>query len=66
MNTIENTQKGHSVVVNVALRMFIMQVLARQWHFLAHKNAELSVPLLFWPENCTVIPKCPFRLFTIL
>ena len=35
--------------------MFIMQVLASQLHFLANKNAELAIPLLFWPVNCIKI-----------
>ena len=39
----------------VALRMFIMQVLASQLHFLANRNAELAVPPLFWPVNCIKI-----------
>ena len=40
------------VPTHVALRMFIMQVLASQLHFLANKNAELAIPPLFWPVNC--------------
>ncbi len=40
------------VLTHVALRMFIMQVLASQLHFLANRNAELAVPPLFWPVNC--------------
>ena len=40
------------VVVHVALRMFILQVLVSQLHFLANRNAELAaVPPLFWPAN---------------
>ena len=41
--------------MHVALRMFIMQVLASQLHFLANKNAELAIPPLFWPVNCIKI-----------
>ena len=44
-----------SVFMHVALRMFIMQVLATQLHFLANRNAELAVPPLFWPVNCIKI-----------
>ena len=44
-----------SVSMHVALRMFIMQVLASQLHFLANKNAELAIPPLFWPVNCIKI-----------
>ncbi len=50
------------VLTHVALRMFIMQVLASQLHFLAsqlhflaNRNAELAVPPLFWPVNCIKI-----------
>ena len=43
------------VLAHVALRMFIMQVLASQLHFLANRNAELAVPPLFWPVNCIKI-----------
>ena len=32
------------VLTYVALRMFIMQALASQLHFLANRNAELAVP----------------------
>ena len=38
-----------------ALRMFIMQVLASQLHFLTNKNAELAIPPLFWQVNCMKI-----------
>ena len=41
-----------SVPTHVALRMFIMQVLASQLHFLANRNAGLAIPPLFWPVNC--------------
>ena len=41
--------------MHVALRMFIIQVLASQLHFLANKNAELAIPPLFWPVNCIKI-----------
>ncbi len=41
--------------MHVALRIFIMQVLASRLHFLANKNAELAVPPLFWPVNCIKI-----------
>ena len=40
------------VPTRVVLRMFIMQVLASQLHFLANRNAELVIPPLFWPVNC--------------
>ena len=43
------------VPTHVALRMFIMQVLASQLHFLANKNAELAITPLFWPVNCIKI-----------
>ena len=43
------------VRTHVALRMFIMQVLASQLDFLANKNAELAIPPLFWPVNCIKI-----------
>ena len=43
------------VPTHVALRMFIMEVLASQLHFLANKNAELPIPPLFWPVNCIEI-----------
>ena len=39
------------VPTHVALRMFIMQVLASQLHFPANRNAELVVLQLFWPET---------------
>ena len=41
--------------MHVALRMFIMQFLATQLHFLANKNAELAILPLFWPVNCIKI-----------
>ena len=44
-----------SVPTHVALRMFIMQVLASQLHFLANRNAGLAIPPLFWPVNCIKI-----------
>ena len=37
---------------HVALRMLIMQVLARQLPFLANRYAELAVLQLFWQVNC--------------
>ena len=43
------------VPTHVALRMFIMQVLASQLHFLAKRNAGLAIPSLFWPVNCVKI-----------
>ena len=43
------------VPTHVALRMFIMQVLASQLHFLANKNAQLAIPPLFWSVNCIKI-----------
>ena len=60
---MENKQKGHlsrnqfevCVPTYVSLRMFIMQVLASQLHFLANRNAELAIPPLFWPVNCLKI-----------
>ena len=44
-----------SVRTHVALRMFIMQVLASQLHFLANRNAGLAIPPLFWPVDCIKI-----------
>ena len=44
-----------SVPTHVALRMFIMHVLASQLHFLANRNARLAIPPLFWPVNCIKI-----------
>ena len=44
-----------SVPTHVALRMFIMQVLASQLHFLANRNAGLAIPPLLWPVNCIKI-----------
>ena len=38
-----------------ALRMFIMQVLTSQLHFLASRGGELAVLLLFWPVDCIKI-----------
>ena len=43
------------VPTHVALRMFIMQVLASQLHFLANRNAGLAIPPLFWPVDCIKI-----------
>ena len=43
------------VSAHVALRMFIMQVLASQLPFLANRNAEQAVSPLFWPVNCIKI-----------
>ena len=43
------------VPAHVALRMFIMQVLASQFPFLANRNGELAAPPLFWPINCIKI-----------
>ena len=40
------------VPTHAALRMFIMQVLANQMHFLTNRNAGLAIPPLFWPVNC--------------
>ena len=61
-HTIENKQRVTrvgtfevSVHTHVALRMFIMQVLAIQLHFLANRNAGLAIPPLFWPVNCIKI-----------
>ena len=44
-----------SVPTHVALRMFIMKVLACQLHFLANRNAGLATPPLLWPVNCIKI-----------
>ena len=41
--------------MHVALRMFIMQVLASQLHFLANTNTGLAIPPLFWLVNCIKI-----------
>ena len=41
--------------MHVALRMFIMQVLASQLHFQANRNTELAILPLFWPVNCIKI-----------
>ena len=38
-------------ITHVALHVFIMQVLASQYPFLANRNAELAVPPSFWPAN---------------
>ena len=43
------------VPTHVALRMFIMLVLASQLHFLANRKACLTVPPLLWPVNCIKI-----------
>ena len=43
------------VSTHVSLRMFMMQVLVSQLPFLANRNAELAIPPLFWPVNCTKI-----------
>ena len=43
------------VLTHTASRMFIMQVLASQLHFVANRNVELTVPPLCWPVNCTKI-----------
>ena len=40
------------VLTLVALRKFMMPVLASQMHFLANRNADTTVPPLFWPVNC--------------
>ena len=39
----------------VALRMFIVQVLASQLHFLANRNTGLAILPLLWPVNCIKI-----------
>ena len=39
------------VTTHVTLRVFIMQILVSQLPFLANRNTELAVPLLFWPVN---------------
>ena len=43
------------VPTHVALRLFIMRVLASQWYFLTNRNAGLTVPSLLWPVNCMKI-----------
>ena len=56
---IENKQMGTRfgtfdvcVAKYVTLRMFIVQVLASQLHFLASRNIGLPILPLFWPVNC--------------
>ena len=46
---------GLCIPTHVALRMFIMQVLASQLHFLANRNAGWTIPPLLWPVNCIKI-----------
>ena len=57
MNSRANRVGTNEVCVptHVALRMFIMQVLASQLHFQANRNADLTVPPLLWPVNCIKI-----------
>ena len=43
------------VPTHVSLPMFIMQVLASQFAFLANRTAEHTVSPLFWPFNCIKI-----------
>ena len=43
------------VPTHVALRIFIMQVLASQLLFLANRNAGLAISPLFWSVNCIKI-----------
>ena len=43
------------VPTHVALRMFIMRVLASQLHFMTNRNAGLTLPPLLWPFNCIKI-----------
>ena len=43
------------VHTHVALRKFIMRVLASQLHFLTNRNAGLTVPPLSWPVDCIKI-----------
>ena len=43
------------VPTHVALRRFIIQVLASQLHFMTNRNAGLTVPPLLWPVNCIKI-----------
>ena len=43
------------VPTHVALRMFIMQVLASQLYFLANRNVGLAIPPLFRPVICIKI-----------
>ena len=58
---IGNKQKGHSgrmwvcVPTQVALHVFVMQVLVSQWHFLTKENSELAFPPLTSPVNCIKI-----------
>ena len=77
---VENIQKGHSswtfevcVLAHIALRMFIMRVLASEFHFLANRNAGLhshSINILASQlhknrETCCTA-ECPNCLFPIL
>ena len=41
--------------MHMALRVFTMEVLASQLHFLVNRNTELAVPPLFWPVYCIKI-----------
>ena len=43
------------VPTHVALRIFVMQVLASQLLFLGNRNAGQAIPPLFWPVNCVKI-----------
>ena len=43
------------VPTHVALRKFIMRVLASQLHFLTNRKADLTVPPLLRPVNCIKI-----------
>ena len=43
------------VPTHVALRIFMMQVLASQLLFLANRNAGQAIPPLCWPVNCIKI-----------
>ena len=51
----EDHSNGKLCPYNIALRMFIMQVLTSQLYFLANRNAELAITPLFWPINCIKI-----------
>ena len=51
------------VHAHAALRMFGMQVLASQLHFLVNKNTELVVLPLFWPVNCIKTGALFYALF---
>ena len=43
------------VPTHAALRMFIIQLLVSELHFVTNRNAEVAYPLLFSPGNCMKI-----------